>query len=113
MFAVQQALQSYGQPNWSLKLLSMDSVDPSQPLAVELICNKKFGSLCLDGTGLSQGAVKGIIAAGCIFLVLLSALICVFMDICRRSGRVCFMLIYAAIKRQCMWCPKNSHLLPS
>lgn len=66
----------------------MDSVDPTQALPVELVCNKKFGSFCLDGSGLSEGAVKGIIAGGCIFLVLVSALLCVFLDICRRSGRV-------------------------
>lgn len=85
---MQQALQSYGQPNWSLKLLSTESVDPTQALAIELVCNKKFGSFCLDRSGLSQGAVKGIIAGGCFFLVLISALLCVFLDICRRSGRV-------------------------
>ena len=85
---LQQALQNYGQPDWSLKLLSMDSVDPTQALAIELVCNKIFGGICLDHSGLSQGAVKGIIAAGCIFLVLLSALLCVFLDICKRSGRV-------------------------
>ena len=86
--SMQQALQSYGQPNWSLQLLSIDAIDPTQPLSVELICNNKFGTLCLDKSGLSQGAVKGIIAGGCIFLVLVSALLCVLLDICHRSGRV-------------------------
>ncbi len=85
---MQQALQSYGQPNWSLQLLSIGAVDPTQALAIELVCNRKFGTFCLDGSGLSQGAVKGIIAGGCIFLVLISALLCVFLDICHRSGRV-------------------------
>jgi len=63
-------------------------VDPYQALKVELLCNSKFGSACLDGSGLSEGAVKGIIAGGCIFVVLASAFFCVVMDVCHRSGQV-------------------------
>lgn len=81
-------MQAYGQPNWSLTLLSMTAIDPKQPLAVELICNSKFGTFCLDGSGLSQGEVKAIIACGCIFVVLFISGACVVYDIRRRSGRV-------------------------
>lgn len=86
--ALQQALQAYGQSSWSLQLLSVNAIDPAQPLAVELICNSKFGTFCLDGSGLSQGAVKAIIACGCIFVVLVVSIACVAFDVWRRSGVV-------------------------
>ena len=85
---MQQALQAYGQPSWSLSLLSINAVDPSQPLAVELVCATKFGSICLDGSGLSEGAVKAIIAVGVIVIVFAVSSACVLVDILRRSGRV-------------------------
>lgn len=82
------ALQLYGQSGWNVQLLSYGNVDPRQPLPVELACKSKFDTFCLDGSGLSAGGVKGIIAAGCIVVVLAPALLCVFLDIRRKSGRV-------------------------
>ena len=97
------ALQTHGQSSWGLTLLSTNVVNPATPLDVELRCQRKFGSICLEGSGLSQGAVKAIIACGCIVIVLTLSTLCVIIDIRRRSGRV-------GLPQQALMVPMQGHM---
>lgn len=82
-WASQTAFQALGQPNWGITAQSYDFVVPGQ-----ILCRQSYGQFCLDGTGLSAAGVKGIIAGGVIFLVILISLGCVLLDRFNRSGRV-------------------------
>ena len=85
---LQSAIQSYGQPQWGVSLLSLTAVNPEVALATTGACRKKFGHFCLDNTSLSVAAVEVIIAIGAVVVVMLLAIPCVLLEWRRKSGQV-------------------------
>ena len=86
--ALQSAIQAYGEPQWGVTLLSLTAVNPNIPLTQASSCKKSFGVFCLDGTSLSVAAVEVIIAIGCIVVVMLITVPCVYLEWRRKSGQV-------------------------
>lgn len=85
---LQSAIQSYGQPQWGVSLLSLTSVNPAVALATSGACRKNFGHFCLDHTSLSVAAVEVIIAIGAVVVVMVLAIPCVLLEWRRKSGQV-------------------------
>ena len=85
---MQSAVQAYGASTWGLSLLSLTSVDPSVALNNQAKCKKNLGSFCLDKTSLSVAAAEVIMALGCLFIIVLVAIPCVWLEWRRKSGMV-------------------------
>lgn len=84
---VQSAIQAYGEPSWGVSLQSLTSVDPTTDVIPQAKCKKSLGSLCLDNTSLSVAAAEVIIALGCLFIVVLVAIPCVWLEWHRKTGQ--------------------------
>lgn len=97
---LQSAIQAYGEPSWGVSLQSLTSVDPSSDVTPKAKCKKTLGSLCLDNTSLSVAAAEVIMALGCLFVVVLIAIPCVWLEWHRKTGQVSFGPAYTAVPKR-------------
>ncbi|KAK9853901.1 hypothetical protein WJX84_001960 [Apatococcus fuscideae] len=85
--ALPTALQNQGHDHWGVTLESSVAAEPVSA-DFKAPCQNYFGSICLDGSGLSASAVKGIIAGGVIGVVLAIALLWCAWDVYHRRKKV-------------------------
>lgn len=68
-------------------------MDPNVALNNQARCKKRMGSFCLDHTSLTVAAAEVIIAIGCLFIIVLVAIPCVWLEWHRKSGQASFALL--------------------
>ena len=84
-----------------MSLLSLTSVDPRVALNNQVKCKKNLGSFCLDNSSLSVAGAEVIIALGCLFVIVLVSIPCVWLEWRRKSGQASFRLGDANDQRPC------------
>ena len=60
----QAALGAHGAVSWGVQLLTAVATSPTPREAHLDTCESRYWRLCLDGTGLTPAALKGIVAGG-------------------------------------------------